>query len=64
MQIENAPPVTPQPKKEHWIDLGDGEYKCSKCSREFIFGLNIQIFSKSFSSCPNCGAKMETESEE
>lgn len=43
----------------HWIGLGDGEYKCPKCGREFIHGLDIQTFSKHFSSCPNCGAKME-----
>jgi DNA-directed RNA polymerase subunit RPC12/RpoP len=44
--------------KLHWIDLGDGEYKCPKCSREFMNGLDIQTFSKYFPSCPNCGTKM------
>jgi DNA-directed RNA polymerase subunit RPC12/RpoP len=47
--------------KLHWIDLGDGEYKCPKCSREFMNGLDIQTFSKYFPSCPNCGAEMGSE---
>lgn len=51
--------------KVHWIDLGDGEYKCPKCSSEFIFGLDIKTFTESFPSCPKCAAKMDkTESED
>ena len=47
--------------KIHWIDLGDGEYKCPKCGKEFIFGLDIQTLSRCFPYCPNCGTKMREE---
>ena len=49
--------------KLYWIDLGDFEYKCPKCGKEFITGLDIQTFSKYFPSCPKCGAKMERSKE-
>lgn len=49
--------------KPCWIDLGNGEYKCPKCSRKFIYGLDIQTFSKYFPSCPNCGVGIEVEND-
>lgn len=62
--LDLLPPVTPQPKKEHWIDLGDGEYKCPKCRSKFIFGLDIQAFTKAFPNCPRCRAKMDKAEKE
>lgn len=50
--------------KIHWIYLGDGEYKCPKCGRKFIYGLDVQTLSKYFPSCPNCGTKMGEEANE
>jgi DNA-directed RNA polymerase subunit RPC12/RpoP len=42
-----------------WIDLGNGEYRCSKCKKEFIFGLDLSTFIKAFPFCPICGADMK-----
>ena len=54
--IRALPPVTPQPKIGHWIDMSEGfsPYECSEC--------RTVEFKKS-NYCPNCGAKM-VESEE
>ena len=58
--IKNAPSVTPQPKKGHWINLENTKYKgmvlpfwsryeCSKCGGHG---------EGTFNYCPNCGCKM------
>ena len=55
-EIEQLPPVTPQPKMGHWIYTGDyitdGMLKCSECGFE-------HDVSEMFSYCPNCGVKMQ-----
>ncbi len=56
--IEELPPVTPQPKMGQWIYTGDyitdGMLKCSECGFE-------HDVSERFSYCPNCGKKMEVK---
>ena len=52
--LENLPPVTPQSKIGHWIDIGDS-VECSECghrekSERFIFD-DINF-------CAKCGVKM------
>ena len=65
--IALMPPVTPQPKTGHWIDVNKGKwntipaYKCSAC------GVNADLRDWSGKSpfCPWCGAKMvETQESE
>lgn len=55
----NVPPVTPQPKTGHWTLHNEGyfdeSYVCSKCDGDSPFDYKY---------CPNCGAKMQAESEE
>lgn len=62
--LSELPPVTPQPKIGHWIaDIerwGDintsvNGYRCSECNS---FDADGDYF------CPNCGAKMQVESED
>lgn len=47
--LERMPPVQPQPKIGHWIDVSGG-CECSECG----------CLEAGYSSyCPDCGAKME-----
>lgn len=57
--IDHAPSVTPKQRTGHWIrefnDIeGEVRFTCSSCGE-------FQLFETDF--CPNCGAKMEGESE-
>ena len=56
-EIDQLPPVTPQPRKGHWIRRNAFlvPWKCSECNYESERYENY---------CPNCGAKMENEVEE
>jgi hypothetical protein len=61
-EINELPPVTPQPKTGHWIeefnDLeGEVRFTCSSCGKYQLFGTDY---------CYNCGTKMveSQESEE
>lgn len=58
-QINALPPVTPQPKIGHWIEVtnGRGGHKCDLC-HEYApsYQNGDEYLSKH---CPNCGAKME-----
>lgn len=53
--IQNLPPVTPQPKMGRWIPRSHvfGVAYCSECDFE------LKIDDTNY--CPNCGAKMESE---
>lgn len=55
--IQNAPPVKPQPKIGHWIEHEIEDtcrwLTCSVCGHEWV--------NKKENFCPNCGAKMESE---
>lgn len=58
--IEDLPPVTPQPKTGHWIErrsraTGHIESVCSECGAEEGYPYNDY--------CGNCGAKMFEEQE-
>lgn len=51
-EIEQLPPVTPQPKMGRWIEHFDESgkwYECDQCHTDW---------GGSFNYCPNCGAKM------
>ena len=54
--VDTLPPVTPQPKMEHWYkkELPNGRWicSCSKCDYNGRF---------EWVACPNCGAKMEVK---
>jgi hypothetical protein len=55
----DLPPVNPQPKTGHWIfhEIEDTLrwYECDKCGVSAV---------KEYNYCPNCGTKMQAESEE
>lgn len=77
--IDNLPSVTPQPRKGHWIRIGDRDFgyrdivicKCSECGDEKKFTGKFELeghrlvidMDHVYKFCPNCGAKM-AESEE
>ena len=64
--VENAPEVDAEPvRRGMWIDNNAGNHdprdrwvKCSLCGYS-----TTDRFSKEYNYCPNCGAKMEEESE-
>lgn len=70
--VKNMPPVTPQPKTGHWISFGvqgevDGQivqvFTCSECGAISIFRMaSGNIVNGDI--CPNCGAKMKSETEQ
>ena len=57
-QLQQLPPVTPQPKTGHWITtrtfMHDGEFYCDKCKCD-------SPNNEKWDYCPNCGARMEVE---
>lgn len=57
--VENLPPVTPQPKTAHWIHFANSD-DCSGC------GWSIGKYISPSDYCPKCGARMiePAESEE
>lgn len=77
--IDNLPSVTPQPRKGHWIRIGDRDSgyrdivicKCSECGdkKEFTGKFELEGYrlvidmDHVYKFCPNCGAKM-AESED
>lgn len=72
--IQNAPPVTPQPKRGKWIShrehcenlgvmaSGLGAYEwCSNCD----CGIDVKEFHRNYYNfCPNCGADMREVQDE
>ena len=70
--ISQLPPVTPQQKTGHWISFGvqgevDGQivqvFTCSECGAISIFRMaSGNIVNGDI--CPNCGAKMKSETEQ
>ncbi len=50
--IKNLPPVTPQPKTGHWIDL-PFSFECSECGI-----IRAKETSGKYNFCPHCGARM------
>lgn len=61
--LREMPIVTPQPKMGHWIEVtnGRGGHECDLC-HEYApsYQNGDEYLSKH---CPNCGAKMQAESE-
>lgn len=68
--INSLPPVTPQPKTGHWIEIAkysDGNHKieCSECGSHIFDRGHANSFNvkNKYKYCPNCGIKM-VESQE
>jgi len=61
-RIRKLPPVNPQPKTGHWIDI-DGGVECDKCGKWYP---HAPIAKNEIKFCSECGAKMvePQESEE
>ena len=57
----SLPPVNPQPKTGHWRAIYQGDeiidYRCSECEFGNTFGKSTYRMNY----CPNCGARMESE---
>jgi hypothetical protein len=58
--IENLPPVTPQPKTGHWIDIMVGDMPAQACDQCNTF-YPLAYTGGGHKYCPNCGIKMESE---
>ena len=58
--VSKLPPITPQPRKGHWIECmpGGAEEWCYKCSECNFWKYKKTINLSKFKFCPNCGAKM------
>lgn len=65
--IRQLPPVNPQPKIGHWISYNWTEsglgitrwgIKCDQCNKQYKYGGEM---GGTYSYCPNCGARMESE---
>ena len=55
----NAQPDAEE-KRGKWIDLAEGDYKCSSCNEIFTIGEDCHpIYDCGLYYCPNCGAKMD-----
>jgi predicted nucleic acid-binding Zn-ribbon protein len=52
--INGVPPVTPQPKTGHWINIDETHSKCDRCGAVF----EIASENGEANYCPNCGARM------
>ncbi len=72
-EVNELPPVTPQPKTGHWIEIAqysDGNHKieCSECKSHIFDRGHANSFNvkNKYKYCPNCGCRMvePQESEE
>lgn len=58
-RVMKLPPVTPQPKTGHWINIDATHSQCDRCGAVFeIVSANGEA-----NYCPNCSAKMQEEEE-
>lgn len=61
--IEDLPPVTPQPKTGYWHlldECSNSGFYCSECHKKVVKeGWSETV--KKIKFCPNCGARMEVE---
>ena len=60
-QLSLLPPVTPQPKTGHWIRVDKDKCKCDQCE---VISFIAMYPNGDKNYCPNCGTKMQAESEE
>ena len=56
--IDNLPPVTPQPKAGHWIDIMVGDMPAQACDQCNTF-YPLAYTGGGHKYCPNCGIKMQ-----
>jgi len=56
--LDLLPPVTPQQKTGHWIQVDSDKCKCDQC--EVICFIATYPFGRK-NYCPNCGCRMESE---
>lgn len=59
-RIDELPPVNPQPKTGHWIDIMVGDMPAQACDQCNTF-YPLAYTGGGHHYCPNCGAKMESE---
>lgn len=58
----NAQPEAEEEKRGKWIDLAEGDYKCSNCNEILTIGEDCHpIYDCGLYYCPYCGAKMDLE---
>ena len=56
-EIEKLPPVTPQPRKGHW--MGKGDFITCSCCNEMSYPFESSGYGSIYHNyCPNCGADM------
>ena len=58
--VRQLPPVNPQPKTGHWIDIMVGDMPAQACDQCNTF-YPLAYTGGGHHYCPNCGAKMESE---
>lgn len=58
--IKALPPVTPQPKTGHWIDIMAGDMLAQACDQCNTF-YPLAYTGGGHKYCPNCGCRMESE---
>ena len=56
-KVNNLPPVTPQPKTGHWIDIMVGDMPAQACDRCNTF-YPLAYTGGGHKYCPNCGRRM------
>jgi len=59
--VKKLPPVTPQQKTGHWIQLDyqRGMFECSECHTQGY--VDTEMYKPTWVACPRCGARMESE---
>lgn len=56
-EIDKLPPVSPQPKMGHWIDIMVGDMPAQRCDRCNTF-YPLAYTGGGHKFCPNCGTRM------
>ena len=60
--VSKLPPITPQPRKGHW--MGKGDFTTCSCCNEMSYPFEPTGYGSFYHNyCPNCGADMRGEEE-